>query len=66
MEWGRANGQKRPQTRQKAAGAAFGIDVGLLLWKGGQGKADVGKGSKLYCPTKLADGSWCKWRAKGD
>ncbi|MDP2947914.1 MAG: hypothetical protein Q8P22_00030 [Chloroflexota bacterium] len=28
------------------------------------GKARQGKGGKLYCPTKLADGSWCKWRAK--
>ena len=26
------------------------------------GKAREGSGDKLYCPTKLADGSWCKWR----
>ena len=25
-------------------------------------KAREGKGGKLYCPTRLADGSWCKWR----
>jgi len=26
------------------------------------GKAREGKGGKLYCPTRLADGSWCKWK----
>ena len=26
------------------------------------GKAREGKGGKLYCPTKLVDGSWCRWR----
>lgn len=25
------------------------------------GKAKQGKGG-LYCPTKLEDGSWCKWK----
>ena len=27
-----------------------------------QGRARERKGGNLYCPTKLADGSWCKWR----
>jgi len=26
-------------------------------------KAKMGRYG-LYCPTKLQDGSWCKWRAK--
>lgn len=28
------------------------------------GKAKAGRYG-LYCPTKLSEGSWCKWRAKG-
>src|SRR3990172_2914324 len=27
------------------------------------GKSKVGLNGNLYCPTKLEDGSWCKWTA---
>lgn len=52
-----ANSENRHQTRQKAASAPSGTNVCPE-----HGKAREGKGGKLYCPTKLADGSWCKWR----
>jgi len=51
------SGQSGHQTHQDGADAASRANACPQ-----HGKAREGKGGKLYCPTKLADGSWCKWR----
>lgn len=47
------NGQAKSEGNGDGAGPSVCPD---------HGKARERKDGSLYCPTKLADGSWCKWR----
>ena len=41
---------------------AASVSSGAKVCPPKHGKAREGKGGKLFCPTKLADGSWWRWR----